>query len=233
MVTANRLAMWLCAALTFCCNSQKTSSQDEARQDSSAQDAAPPPPEPARVAAPEDIRVSDLRKELACPSLGEACRLLEAFEKAGSVVFDAPSGTARWLGRGYVRRQGEETKQRLIVWATRVPTAQVSPGLLPLKFGMGELPEHLGVHGDKLIQALSRGSDPSNKNQARPFVEAFVPDVQRGAIQADARSLVLVAERPAYFRQPERRKLVMVLPDTESDARAGDGIYAELWQASW
>lgn len=195
--------------------------------------AAPEPPPPPRP-APADVELEPYLKDLKCQksSTSEACRLLTEFAEAKRWSFNVPAGEGRWVGNAIIREKGVETKQLMILWAKRVPTAQVGPGDLALKVGTGTLEKELLEHGFKMVRSLSQGDQPSKRNQARPVVEQFVPTVQRGAVATSGASVRLISEETVYLRQ-QGRKVVLFAPNLTSGAASGDGTYAEFWVSTW
>lgn len=190
-------------------------------------------PPPTRV-APADVQLDSYLSDLKCgkKATNDACRILADFAAGTRATFNMPSGEGRWVGNAYIRDKGVEKKQLTLFWAKRVPTAQVGPGDLALKMGMGELSPDLAEHGMKMVRALSQGDSASKRNQARPVVEAFVPTTQRGAVNTQGASVRLISEDTVYLRQ-SGRKLLMFAPNLSQSATAGDGTYAEFWVSTW
>jgi hypothetical protein len=173
-------------------------------------------------------------KDLKCgdKATTESCRLLTEFRDAKTWNFKLPAGEGRWVGNAILREKGAEKKQLMILWAKRMPTAQVGAGDLPLKVGTGTLQQELLDHGFKMVRALSQGDQPSKRNQARPVIEAFVPGTQRGAVATQGPSVRLISEEPVYIRQ-QGRKVLLFSPNLSQGAKTGDGTYAELWLSNW
>jgi hypothetical protein len=136
------------------------------------------------------------------------------------------------VGNAIVREKGAEKKQLMVLWAKRMPTAQVGPQDLPLKVGTGSLPDDVQEHGFKMVRALSQGDSPSKRNQAKPLVEAFIPTTTRGAVATAGASVRLISEESVYLRQ-EGRKVLLFAPNLSQSATAGDGTYAEFWSSTW
>jgi hypothetical protein len=195
--------------------------------------AVTPPATEAHPAA-SDITLDSYFKDLKCgkKATTESCRILQEFSTAKKWSFNLPSGEGRWVGNALVREKGVEKKQLLILWAKRMPTAQVGPQDLPLKVGTGTLESDVLEQGFKMIRSLSQGDSPSKRNQARPIVEAFVPQVTRGAVATAGVSVRLISEESVYIRQ-EGRKVLMFSPNLSQSASAGDGTYAEFWSSTW
>ncbi|MGC4063675.1 MAG: hypothetical protein QM784_03335 [Polyangiaceae bacterium] len=213
---------------------------DEPTKKGAAPSAAPSPsaipattPPTARI-APADVDLTSSLKDLKCgdKATTDSCRILTEFRDAKSWNFNLPSGEGRWVGNAFVREKGSEKKQLLILWAKRMPTAQVGPGDLPLKVGTGTLPSELLEHGFKMVRTLSQGDQPSKRNQARPVIESFVPGTQRGAVATQGASVRLISEEAVYIRQ-QGRKVLFFSPNLSQGASSGDGTYAEFWLSNW
>jgi hypothetical protein len=191
-------------------------------------------PPAATRPAPADIELDSYVKELKCgkKATTDSCRLLQEFSVAKRWTFNLPSGEGRWVGNAFVREKGIEKKQLMILWAKRMPTAQVGPGDLPLKVGTGTLSDDLLEHGFKMVRSLSQGDSPSKRNQAKPQVEAFVPTTTRGAVTTAGASIRLISEESVYLRQ-DGRKVLLFAPNLGQSAAAGDGTYAEFWSSTW
>jgi hypothetical protein len=194
---------------------------------------APAPPPPAPREPPSDLDVAGLEKKLGCSGnkVRQACKLLADFARADRWPADPPSGRGRWVGNAFKIEKGAEKRELLILYAERVPTAQVPPGDLPVKIGTGPIPDELETHGTKLVNILSRGDVPTKKNHAAPFVDDFVPRDSQGAANTTGRSVRLISDN-VFIRQGSR-KLYYVETKTGGSDEPGDGVYAELWLASW
>ncbi len=191
---------------------------------------APPAPRPA----PADLSVEALSRELGCgkTSVSEPCRILGEFATASRWTPRLPSGEGRWVGNATIVDKGKEKREILILFAKNVPTSHVSPGDLALKVGYDTIAEDLRDHAGKMIRSLARGDTPNRRNQARATIESFVPQVMRGAVNTALASVQLISEEQVFLRQAGRKVLV-VMPNRQVSAVAGDGTYAELWVATW
>ena len=64
------------------------------------------------------------------------------------------------------------------------------------------------------------------------YVDDFVPKEDRGATNSAGRSVRLISEQNVYIRQGNRR-LYYAETKTGGSDEPGDGVYAELFLASW
>lgn len=194
---------------------------------------------PVPVARPADLDVSGLMRSLGCsPRLAKKhCSVLAEFATARRFTGETPSGESRWLGRAYQIDQGAEREEFLLLHCHKVPTAQVPSGSLPLKFSTSSLPTEVQVEAKRMWTSLSHGRHRANRrNLAFHFVEEYQPKAEHGLIETTGtslRSLGELSEDPAYLRQPSLKRLLLVQPSKLLQSRAGDGIYAEFWQATW
>jgi hypothetical protein len=195
---------------------------------------APAPTASIAREAPPDIDVGALEKRLGCSGnkSRQACRVLADFARAERWAADPPSGRGRWVGNAYKIEKGAETRTILILYAERVPTAQVGVADLPVKIGTGSMPDELQEHGTKLVNILARGDVATKKNRAAPFVDDFTPKDDRGATNTAGRSVRLISEQNVFIRQGNRKLFLVETKSGPSD-EPGDGVYAELWLASW
>lgn len=200
-----------------------------------ASDAHPAASEQPRGSAAADIDLPGVQNRLGCSGkqVRQACRVVRDFAQAQHWSAQMPSGQARWIGYAYRIEKGAEKRELMVVHAERVPTNQVGAGDLPIRIASGSLPEELELHGNKLVGALARGDVVTKKNRALPFVETFASNNQRGATDTAGTSVRLVSEENWYLRQQSPRKLLLVGPQNGSSDTAGDGVYAELWLATW
>jgi len=201
----------------------------------SAAPEAPPSVAPVAPPAPTDMDTTALERDLNCKKTGpkQACRILKEFAAAQRFTGHTPSGEGRWVGQSYTVEKGAEKGRELVLWAKSVPTSQVGPGDLPMKVGMDFFPDDLRSHAEKLERALSRDDPPNPKNQAFPFVQAFVPAKQRVIVNTAGQSVHVTSEESIYLRAKAPRTVYIVSPSTSRDASPGDGMYAELWLAVW
>jgi hypothetical protein len=189
---------------------------------------------------PKDLDVAALSKKLGCGRVAKvkhACRVLKEFEQAGRWIWPAQSPEARWAGNAYVVGKDDKNKKDggkkvMVLYGRQVPTMQVGPDLLALKFGAGMLSDALGAARWKLVDGISRLSRVPRKNPALVAAQSFIPETQRNVQATDGASILWVADDKAYFRQQGRKVLVLELSPDPTDQH-GEGTYAELWPVYW
>jgi len=195
-----------------------------------ASSAAPEPP----AAAPKDLDVTALQRDLKCgkASRSEACRILQEFGQGQRFTAKTPSGGGRWMGPGFVVQNGVTTSRHLVLWAKNVPLSQVGPGDVPVKAAYELIPEGLKLQSEKLVRALVKSADPPESNPAYQFAHAFEPTKTYTLANTAGPSVHMTAKESVYLRFVPPRKVVFVNP-ASSNAAAGDGTYAELWLGDW
>jgi hypothetical protein len=195
--------------------------------------ALPPPPQPI-PAAPRDLDVAALERDLGCTKTSQlkACAILKEFSQAQRFAAKTPSGQGRWIGKAFSVEKNVETARHLVLWAKTVPLSQVGPGDMPVKAGFDFIPDGLKLQSEKLMRALVRSADPPESNPAFQFAKAFVPPTPRTLANTAGPSVHLTSEQSVYLRFAPPRKVYLVNP-APSTAAAGDGVYAELWLGDW
>jgi hypothetical protein len=230
-------AILISVALIASAGCDKSDSKKKVSTSTATSAQAEPLPSVAPVAppAPQDMDVAALEKDLNCAKTGPkvACRILKDFSQAQRFTAHTPSGEGRWVGNALVVVKGVESERELILWAKVVPTSQVGPGDLAIKVGFDFFPDDLKSHAEKLVRTISRGDQPSPKNQAFPFLKAFMPTKQRVIVNTAGQSVHVTAEESIYLRAKAPRSVYIVNPSTSREAAPGDGMYAELWLADW
>ena len=193
----------------------------------------PPAPQPI-PAAPRDLDVAALERDLGCTKTSplKACGILKEFAQAQRFTAKTPSGEGRWIGNAFSVEKKVETARHLVLWAKTVPLSQVGPGDLPVKAGFDFIPDGLKMQSEKLMRALVRSADPPESNPAYQFAKAFVPPPLRTLTNTAGPSVHLTSEQSVYLRFAPPRKVYLVNP-APSTAAAGDGVYAELWLGDW
>jgi len=185
-------------------------------------------------AAPRDLDVQALQRDLGCAKSGHpgACRVLKEFASAQRFTARTPSGEGRWIGPAVVVERGTESTRHVVLWCKSVPTSQVGPGDLAVKAGFELIPLGLKLQSEKLVRALTRAADPPESNPAYQYAHGYQPKEPRTLATTAGPSVHVTAERSTYLRFAPPRKVYLVSP-AGSDAASGDGIYAELWLGDW
>jgi hypothetical protein len=239
-VTVSLLATATILVLLTACD--KSSEQSQPAASASAEQVQPAAPKLPPPPPPADIDLGALEKSLGCSGRSakskgtNACRVVEQFAQAQRFTGDTPSGVGRWFGRAYVVEKGEEKLEYLMLRSRRVPTARVGPGELALMIGREFVAEELRKQAVKLVMGLNQGSRGKKKNLAFREVEAFEPKQERGAVNTKGQSVQLVSDigdDSVYLRQQTIKRVFMVQTSAGKDAKAGDGVYAELWLVVW
>ena len=198
---------------------------------------APPALDTAAPAAPEDLDLKGLQKQLSCPAepKGGPCSILAAFATCTQWNASTPSGDGRWIGRGHRVDGAKITEEFTVFRAHRMPQNEVGPGQLPLKIGIAELAKSDGAaweQAERAIKSFSRHDIPPRGNAAVEFLnrkdnwaEGFVLRTTGGQVYA-------VLEGGAFVCQGAQQQLIVVQRATSRGGKA-DGLYAEVWPSSW
>jgi hypothetical protein len=191
---------------------------------------AEPPPPP-----PDDLDVDAARAALKCPSGATtgACGVLGAFASCTAWDPVVPSGDGRWLGRATVVENGKAREAVAMLRARRVPSAEVAPGQLLAKLALAELPrdDDAYAQADKAIRALERADVPGRSNAAierlktrTEWSESFAARTAKGQVRA-------ARESGLYACQGPKRQVFVV--ERAGAKTSADGLYAEVWPATW
>jgi hypothetical protein len=211
----------------------------------SAPDAAPAAPS-ASASAPElpaptvaDLDVAALSKALRCAAGAEggACRVLDAMRRCHAWSATTPSGEGRYIGRGWVVQDGSSSDEITIVRAHTAARSELASWMLPLKMAIARIPPDAGpafAQATKAIDAYARHDVPKVKNAAVDFLKqksdwpAEVPAVRTTGVMVQTFS-----GRPAFLCEGPDQQLVLVQPHAGAANTNGNGLYVELWAASW
>jgi hypothetical protein len=123
-----------------------------------------------------------------------------------------------------------EKAELMVVSASQVGTSTVGPNELPLKVGIGPMPDDKREHGTKLVNALSHGDTVSKLNQAAPYVKAWKPSDARGTMATSGVSIRTLTDE-VYLRQTSTKVLLVRLKAAAGSAP--QATFAELWAAAW
>lgn len=224
---------------TTASSSAATSNQESGSLTMAKEPRSAPSTTAVSVARPADLDLTEVMRALGCGARSAKmhCSVLAEFATAGRFTGETPSGESRWLGRAYRIESGVERAEFLLLHCHKVPTAKVHPGSLPLTFSTSSLPVEVQVEAKRMWTSLSHGRHRANRrNLAFQFIEQYQPRTELGLIETTGtslRSLGELSDDAIYLRQPSLKRLLLVQPARQVRSRAGDGTYAEFWQATW
>ena len=202
---------------------------------SAAATATEPTRQALPAAVPADLDVAALKKKLACAgdTHRQTCRILDEFEHGSAFTPQIPSGEGRYIGNAYTLEKNAEKSELLLLSVSQTPTAQVPPGELALRIGTGPVPADRHDHGVKLVNAISHGDTVSKNNQAAPYIKSWkAPDAQ-GTMQTSGTSVRLVSQE-MFLRLGSSSKVLLIrIKPQGTQGGAPEGMFAELWAASW
>jgi len=215
---------------------------------SSAQSAAPastpapsevtPAPAPApEAAAPADLDVAALKKALKCASDAKSgpCAVLAAFGSCSPWAANVPSGDGRWIGQGFRVEGGKTTEEPTILRVRRVPANEVAPGQMTVKIGLTDIAKEEGsayAQADKVWKALARGDVPAKSNPALEHLKRRAEWPEGYATKTVSGQVYVAAHGGTFVCQGPKQQLYLVQRAATRGSQ-GDGLYAELWGATW
>lgn len=188
--------------------------------------------------APQDLDVPAAQKALGCGANAKGpgpCAVLAGFAACKPWSAEVPSGDGRFVGRGYEVASKKATESVLVFRARRVPLAEVGTGQLPIRLGIGTIEKGDGSaysQADRLIRTFERADVPSKGNPTiehlktmTTFSEAFATRTLGGHVFGLSHGGLFACEGP-------KRQLFMIRRAATRSGQ-GDGLYAELWAATW
>jgi hypothetical protein len=206
-------------------------------------DSAAPAPTPAptptaeAMPPPDDLDVAAVQKALKCATDAKsgACGVLAKYTSCTAWNAVSPSGDARYVGRGTLVEGAKSTESVVVLRSKRVPLNEVGPGQLGVKIGLNEITKEDGSAFDQsgqTIRSFERSDAPGKANatieylkQRTQWTEAFANKTVGGQVYA-------IMKAGTFLCQGARQSLLMV-QKAGSRTSNGDGLYAELWAASW
>ncbi len=231
------LALVLSALLFPACDPPSATGSVSAAPSVSEAPAPPPPPTAEAMPPPNDLDVASLQKALKCATDAKsgACGILAKYTTCTAWNAVSPSGDARYVGRGTLVEGAKSTDTVVVVRSKRVPLNEVGPGQLGVKIGIGEITREDGSAFDQSGQAIrsfERSDAPGKANATIEYVkqrtqwnEAFANKTVGGQVYA-------IMKAGTFLCQGARQSVLMV-QRAGSRTSNGDGLYAELWAASW
>ncbi len=215
-----------------------SSSEGGAAPSASSVTATPPPPtqEPAPP-PPDELDTTALKKALGCGGKANSgpCRVLTGLDSCSSWNPVVPSGDGRFLGRGYVVEKGNSSEQVTMLRARRVPQNEVGPGQLPVRIGIAELPKDEGLasaQADKTIRGFERKDVPGRGNATIEYLKQREQWSESFATRTAGKQVYVIAQAGTYICEGPSRQIFVVQRAATRDSNS-DGMYAELWPASW
>lgn len=213
----------------------------------STQNSATPVPPPAAssappaldtvAAAPADLDIKGLQKQLACPADPKSgpCAILAAFASCTQWSASTPSGDGRWIGRAHRVESGKTTEEFAVFRARRVPANEVGPGQLPLKIGIDTIAKSEGAaweQAEKAIKPFSRHDVPPKGNAAVEYLKRKDNWPEGFTLRTAGGQVYVVLEGGAFVCQGQHQQLLVVHRAATRGGK-GDGLYAEVWPSSW
>jgi len=217
------------------------SATNEAAPPSSAASTATPTPsvKPAEpeLAAPADLDVAAQKKALKCGGDAKSgpCAVLQAFGTCVAWNPVVPSGDGRWIGRGYRVEGGKTTEEVTLLRARRVPSNETAPGQLPAKIAVTDLAKEEGqafAQADKLINTLKRSDVPAKSNMALEHLKKREAWPEGFSMKTTGGQVYVLSQGGTFVCQGPKRELYVVQRAATRGSQ-GDGLYAEVWSATW
>lgn len=188
-------------------------------------------------AAPENLDVAALQKALKCATDAKSgpCGVLARFDSCTPWNPVVPSGDGRWIGHGYVVEGKDTRRQITLVRSRRVPTSEVGPGQVPAKISVAEIPKQEGTafsQADRAIRAYERTDIAPRGSPTLEYIKRKTDWPEYYATATTGGQVYLVAQAGGYVCQGPRKQLLVVQRAATRGSNA-DGVYAELWAATW
>ena len=186
---------------------------------------------------PDDLDVAAVQKALKCATDAKsgACGVLAKYTACTPWSAVSPSGDARYLGRGTLVEGAKSTETVVVLRSKRVPLNEVGPGQLGVKIGLGEITKEDGSPFDQSGQAIrsfERSDAPGKANAAIEYVKQRTQWVEAFANKTAGGQVYAIMKAGTFLCQGPRQSVLMV-QKAGSRTSSGDGLYAELWAASW
>ena len=231
------LALVLFTLLLPACDPPSSGASPSAAPSVSAAPAPPPAPTAEAMPPPDDLDVAAVQKALKCATDAKsgACGVLAKYATCTAWNAVSPSGDARYVGRGTLVEGAKSTESVVVLRSKRVPLNEVGPGQLGVKIGLGEITKEDGSafgQSGQTIRSFERSDAPGKANatieylkQRTQWTEAFANKTAGGQVYA-------IMKAGTFLCQGARQSVLMVQKAGSRTSNA-DGLYAELWQASW
>jgi hypothetical protein len=199
--------------------------------------AAPPPPAAEAMPAPDDLDVASLQKALKCAANAKEgpCGILTRYTTCTPWSAATPSGDGRYLGRGFAVDGAKTTESVVVLRARRAPLNEVGPGQLPVKIGIGEITKEDGSAFDQAGQAIrsyERSDTPGKASSTIEYLKKRTDWTEAFANKTAGGQVYAIMKAGTFLCQGARQSVLMVQKAATRSASA-DGLYAEVWPATW
>jgi hypothetical protein len=196
-----------------------------------------PKPTAEPLPKPEKLDVAALRAALKCGAKAAAgpCEVLEDFKECGAMNPVTQSGEGRWLGKGYLVKNGAFIEEYTLLRSKAVPASQVGAGSLPARLAIDSIPDERGgekTNAEKAINAFERGDVPLPTNTAIRYVKERAEWSEAPVMAAEDNQLYVASGSGAYLCSRTKQRVLLVRRSS-TRSQAADGVYAVLWPVSW
>jgi hypothetical protein len=229
----------LAGLASACVNIASSGTPPGASATPSAAVAASAPPV-ASAAAPKgvDADVAGLQKLLHCgpDATSGPCKVLAAMTTCTVWNAVSPSGEGRYIGRGWLVGDGG-AEERVTVLRSRSVPAETASWQLPVKISIGEIPKDAGpafAQSGRAVNAYERHDVPPAKNAAIDYLKQksdWRNDSR--AVRTSGSMVETFSDEPAYLCQGPQHDLLLVQQGFGAVGKSADGLYAQLWAATW
>jgi hypothetical protein len=183
--------------------------------------------------------VAALQKLLHCAAdaSGGPCKVLAAMTSCTVWNATAPSGEGRYIGRGWTVHEGATEEKVTILRSRTAPPGETASWQLPVKISIGEIPKDAGpafAQSGRAVNAYERHDVPPAKNAAIDYLKQkndWLNDSR--AVRTTGTMVQTFSDQPAYLCQGSQHDLLMVQQGFGAQGKSADGLYAQLWSATW
>jgi hypothetical protein len=188
-----------------------------------------------------DADIETLEKGLKCNAAAAAkpgpCKVLATMEKCNDWNAVSPSGDGRYIGHGWQVAGAATNDVVTILRSHSVPKTDVKPWQLPIKIAVGSIGPDANaafIQSERAISAFARHDVPPPKNAAVELLKTK-SDWKDDAPAAKTMGSMIetMSERPTYICQGPGQQIELVQQASADIGLKSDGLYAELWAASW
>lgn len=231
------LALVISALLLPACDPPGSGTSASAAPSASAPPAAPPAPPAEAMPPPDDLDVASVQKAMKCATDAKsgACGVLAKYSTCTAWNAVSPSGDGRYVGRGTTIEGAKSTEGVIVLRSRRVPMNEVGPGQIPVKIGIGELTKEDGNAFDQAAQTIrsfERSDAPAKSNATVEYLKKRTEWTEAFANKTVGGQVYAIMRAGTFLCQGARQSVLMV-QKAGSRSSSADGIYAELWPASW